>query len=122
IDAALKIASMEGLGGLTIGSLAKAVGMSKSGLFAHFNSKDRLQLTVLEMAVRHFTDTVLVPAFRQPRGVARIRAMFENWIDYMDDGDRFPGGSILIAASTEVDDRPGPLRDYTHQVQKDLID
>lgn len=120
LDGALRIASQVGLEGLTIGTLAKEVGMSKSGLFAHFNSKDNLQLMVLERAAELFTSTVLKPAFQKPRGEPRLRAIFENWISYLNSGD-LPGGSIFVAAAFELDDRPGPLRDYVQKAQKDLI-
>lgn len=119
----MKMASHNGLHGLTIGGLAKVVGMSKSGLFAHFNSKDNLQLMVLKRATDHFTDTVLRPAFRNnPRGEPRVRALFENWLDYLNDSSSLPGGDILLSVSTELDDQPGPLRELAQTVQGQLID
>lgn len=121
LDTAMKIASRWGIEGLTIGELAKAVGMSKSGLFAHFGGKDQLQLSVLESATSNFVDVVMRPAFKEPRGEPRIRAMVKNWIEHLNDEGSLPGGSILIAASVEVDDKPGPLRDFVQQAQNDLI-
>lgn len=121
LDTALKIASRNGIEGLTIGELAKAVGMSKSGLFAHFGGKDQLQLAVLQMAVDQFVDVVLRPAFKAPRGEPRIKALFKNWLDHLNDETMLPGGSVLIAASIELDDRPGPLRDFVQNSQKELI-
>jgi AcrR family transcriptional regulator len=121
LNTALKIVGREGIEGLTIGLLAKAVGMSKSGLFAHFGGKDQLQLAVLQMATRRFVDLVLRPAFTEPRGEPRIQAMFSIWLDHLNETDTIPGSSILIAASTELDERPGPLRDFVQQTQKDLI-
>lgn len=121
LDAALKLASKAGLEGITIGTLAKEVGMSKSGLFAHFNSKDNLQLMVLERAAELFTAKVLKPAFEKPRGESRVRAIFENWLAYLNDGSALPGGSVFVAAAFELDDRPGVLRDYVQKAQKDLI-
>lgn len=121
LDAALRIASLKGIEGLTIGELAKAVGMSKSGLFAHFHGKDNLQLSVLQMAVDRFIDAVMKPAFRERRGEPRIRALLKNWMDHLDDRSALPGGSILISASIELDDRPGVLRDFVHKAQKDLM-
>jgi len=121
LDRAVKIASREGIGGLTIGELAKAVGMSKSGLFAHFGGKDQLQLDVLRLATEKFVDVVMRPAFTAPRGEPRIKAMFKNWLEHLNDESELPGGSILISASIELDDRPGPLRDFAAQAQKDLI-
>lgn len=120
LDVALKIASQVGIEGLTIGELAKEVGMSKSGLFAHFNSRDNLQLMILERAAELFKNKVLLPAFRQPRGEPRLMALFENWIRYLND-EALPGGSIFVSAAFELDDRPGPLRDYVQNVQKELI-
>lgn len=121
IETALKIASREGLGGLTLGELAKAVGMSKSGLFAHFKGKDSLQLAVLDAAVERFVATVMAPAFTKPRGVARLQALVENWIEFINGSSSLPGGSVLISASVELDDRPGPLRDFVQKSQRDLI-
>lgn len=121
LDTALKIASREGIEGLTIGELAKAVGMSKSGLFAHFGGKDQLQLNVLQLAVHRFVDIVMRPAFEAPRGEPRIKSVFKNWLEHLNDEAALPGGSILIAASVELDDRPGALRDFVQSAQKDLI-
>ncbi len=121
LDTAVKIASREGIEGLTIGELAKAVGMSKSGLFAHFGGKDQLQLEVLRQATERFVDVVMKPAFRAPRGEPRLKEMFKNWFDHLNDEMALPGGSILISASVELDDRPGALRDFVQKAQKDLI-
>lgn len=121
LDAALIVASREGLGGLTIGELAKTVGMSKSGLFAHFRTKDALELAVLEAAVDRFVSAVIHPAFQKPRGEPRILALVENWVKFLDGSDSLPGGSVLISASVELDDRPGPARDFVQTAQRDLI-
>ncbi|MES2855561.1 MAG: TetR/AcrR family transcriptional regulator [Bdellovibrionota bacterium] len=121
LDTAVKIVSSHGIEGLTIGELAKAVGMSKSGLFAHFGGKDQLQLSVLELATERFVDVVMREGFKAPRGEPRIKAMFKNWLDHLNDESKLPGGSILIAASIELDDRPGTLRDFVQNAQKDLI-
>ncbi len=121
LDTAVKIASREGIEGLTIGELAKAVGMSKSGLFAHFQGKDNLQLSVLETATAQFVDAVMRPAFKEPRGEPRIRALFKNYLDHLDNESALPGGSVLISASIELDDRPGVLRDFVKKAQNDLI-
>lgn len=121
LDAAVKIASRDGIDGLTIGELAKAVGMSKSGLFAHFKGKDQLQLEVLQKARDQFIDVVLRPAFKFSRGEPRVKAMLKNWLEHLNDDGTLQGGRILIAASIELDDRPGPLRDFAKNVQKDLI-
>jgi AcrR family transcriptional regulator len=110
LDEALKLASRLGLEGLTIGSLAEATGMSKSGLFAHFGSREELQLAVLEHAVQRYGERVLVPALKIERGLPRLRAIFERWLDWAI-ASGLPGGCIMISAANEYDDRPGPIRD-----------
>lgn len=110
LDEALKVASKLGLEGLTIGTLAEATGMSKSGLFAHFGSREELQLAVLEHAAQRYGEQVLMPALRIERGLPRLRAMFERWLDWAI-ASGLPGGCIMIAAAAEYDDRPGPIRD-----------
>jgi AcrR family transcriptional regulator len=110
LDEALKVASKLGLEGLTIGSLADATGMSKSGLFAHFGSREDLQLAVLEHAAQRYGETVLMPALRIERGLPRLRGMFERWLDWAI-ASGLPGGCIMIAAAAEYDDRPGLIRD-----------
>jgi AcrR family transcriptional regulator len=114
LDQAVRIASRDGLEGLTIGSLSSELGLSKSGLFAHFGSKDELQLQVLQAAVERFTENVIRPSLTAPRGEPRIRALFENWLAWSNAPD-MPGGCVLVAASTELDDRPGPQRDLLAQ-------
>lgn len=121
LDVALRMASLDGIGGLTLGELAKAVGMSKSGLFAHFQGKDNLQLSVLQTAVDRFVAAVFRPAFQEPRGEPRLKALFKYWLEHLNDQSALPGGSILISASIELDDRPGVLRDFVQKAQKDLI-
>lgn len=112
LDQAVRIASRSGLEGLTIGSLSSELGLSKSGLFAHFGSKEELQCQVLQAAAARFQDEVLRPAIGAPRGEPRIRALFDRWLDWADRTDIMPGGCVLIAASIELDDKPGPQRDY----------
>ena len=114
LDQAVRIASRDGLDGLTIGSLSSELGLSKSGLFAHFGSKDELQLQVLQAAVERFTESVIRPSLAAPRGEPRLRALFENWLAWSNAPD-MPGGCVLVAASTELDDRPGPQRDFLAQ-------
>jgi AcrR family transcriptional regulator len=110
LDEALRIASRLGLEGLTIGSLADATGMSKSGLFAHFGSREDLQLAVLEHAAQLYGSRVFLPVLKIERGLPRLRALFERWLDWaLESG--LPGGCIMIAAAAEYDDRPGPIRD-----------
>jgi len=110
LDEALKIASKLGLEGLTIGSLADATGMSKSGLFAHFGSRQDLQLAVLEHAAQRYGELVFVPVLRIERGLPRLRALFERWLDWTIESG-LPGGCIMISTAIEYDDRPGPIRD-----------
>ena len=110
LDEALKIASKLGLEGLTIGSLADATGMSKSGLFAHFGSREDLQLAVLEHAAQAYGERVFIPVLKIERGLPRLRALFERWLDWaLESG--LPGGCIMLSAAFEYDDRPGPIRD-----------
>lgn len=115
IDAAYEV----GLGGVTIGELAARTRMSKSGLFAHFGSKEALQLAVLGQAREDFVDEVIRPAFSEPRGEPRIRALFEHWLTA---GMRRAAGCCLfVKAATEFDQQPGPLRDQLVRDHKDLI-
>ena len=110
LDEALKIASRLGLEGLTIGSLAEATGMSKSGLFAHFGSREDLQLAVLEHAAQLYGNKVFLPALKIERGLPRLRALFAQWLEWTI-ASGLPGGCIMISAAAEYDDRPGPIRD-----------
>lgn len=121
LDKALAMASALGLEGLSIGGVAKEAGLSKSGLFAHFKSKQDLQLQVLGSAVDRFIETVVAPALGRPRGEPRIRALFENWMGW-ESSKSMPGGCPFIAAASELDDRPGPLRDYLVSSQRDWMD
>lgn len=108
LDRAVDLASVEGLEGLTIGRLAAELRMSKSGLFAHFGSKQELQLATVEAAALRFRDKVIVPSLDAPEGAPRIRAMGNRYLDQMGD---YSGGCFWAATSAEYDDRPGPVRD-----------
>ena len=121
LDTALSLASVGGLTGLSIGSLAREVGLSKSGLFAHFGSKEELQIAVLQTAADRFVAEVVTPALRQPRGEPRVRALFAGWLAW-ESAAFLPGGCPFVAASSELDDRPGPVRDYLVQSQRDWLD
>lgn len=121
LGSALSLASSVGLEGLTIGKLAEHVGMSKSGLFAHFSSKENLQVAVLEEAIARFVTLVVSPALKQPRGEPRVRALFENWLAWSR-ADFLPGGCIFVVAGVELDDRPGPARDRLMASLKDWVD
>lgn len=121
LTAAIAMASEEGLLGLSIGKLAGRVGLSKSGLFAHFSSKEELQVQILDEAAARFVSLVLVPALKEPRGEPRIRALFEHWFAWST-ADFLPGGCIFITAAVELDDRPGPARDRLVATQRDWLD
>lgn len=107
---AVDLASIEGLEGLSIKRLATEVEMSKSGLFAHFGSKQGLQLATIERARAIFAAEVVEPAAGAPPGLARLRAVLESWLSYFERGV-FAGGCFFIAASSEFDDRGGPVRE-----------
>jgi AcrR family transcriptional regulator len=111
LAAAVNIASVEGLEGLTIGRLATHLDMSKSGLFAHFGSKEELQISTVRAAAAIFVHRVVAPAEEsQEPGIARLRTMLDTWLDYMERGT-FAGGCFFAAATIEMDGRPGPVRD-----------
>src|SRR5262245_18016589 len=111
LNEAVAFASRVGLEGLSIGSLAGRLDMSKSGLFAHFGSKEELQLLTLKQAQTLFRERVFSPALEEPRGLPRLRALFSNWLAWVEQNDELPGGCLMLAASAEYDDRPGPVRD-----------
>ena len=110
LERAVDLASVEGLQGLTIGGLASDLGMSKSGLFGHFGSKEELQLATIEEASKRFAGEVVEPALAEPEGTPRLRALCTGFIDYLERGV-FAGGCFFGAASIEFDDRPGPVGD-----------
>jgi AcrR family transcriptional regulator len=120
LEHAVDLATRVGLEGLTIGRLATELELSKSGLFAHFQAKEALQLQVLEAAAARFVDGVVRPALTAPRGEPRLRAVFDRWVGWEQRGA--PGGCFFVAAATELDDRPGPVRDRLVQLQKDWLD
>jgi len=120
LDTAFRLAAREGLDGLSISSLAGELGMSKSGLFAHFRSKEELQLEMLRTASQAFIDQVMTPAFRQPRGLPRLKAFFDHWMRWATDPG-LPGGCIFVAAAAELDDREGPVRAYVVSQQEGLL-
>jgi AcrR family transcriptional regulator len=121
LDAALRIVSKSGLDGLTIGTLADATGMSKSGLFAHFGSREELLLAVLAHGQAQFTEVVFQPAMAKPRGIARLRALFINWLDWTESAE-LPGGCPMIGGASEFDDKPGPVRDMLAGGQRAWIE
>jgi AcrR family transcriptional regulator len=109
LDAALAQASEAGFESLTIGTLAGRTGLSKSGLFAHFGSREELQVAAVEAAAARFTETVFLPALKAKRGLPRMRALFEHWLDWTERNGLT--GCPMQAAAVEFDDRPGPVRD-----------
>ncbi|HSM86267.1 MAG TPA: TetR/AcrR family transcriptional regulator [Candidatus Limnocylindrales bacterium] len=117
---AVDIASVEGLEGLTIGRLAEELKMSKSGLFAHFGSKEELQLATVDMARTIFADRVIRPALEAPQGVPRLWQLCENWLQYVE-GKVFKGGCFFAAASFEFDSREGPVRDAIAAAMKEWL-
>ena len=118
---ALAMATRVGLEGLSIGSLAKEVQMSKSGLYAHFESKEDLQLKVMQEAADRFVEHVVRPALGEPRGEARIRGLFDNWISWAR-APFLPGGCFFVTTAQEYNHRPGTIRDYLVALQKDWFD
>jgi AcrR family transcriptional regulator len=115
LTTAAALASQEGLEPLSIGRLAEATGMSKSGLFAHFGSKEELQLATVDHAAQLFVDEVIAPARAAPRGVARVWALCDRMIDYAE-RQVFPGGCFFAATSAEFNHKPGPVRDRIVQM------
>jgi AcrR family transcriptional regulator len=120
IESALRTASVEGLEGISLGRLATDVGMSKSGLFAHFGSKEELQLDVLQAAAERFAEAVIKPALAAPRGEARVRSLFEHWLTW-ERHESLPGGCVFMHAAAELDDRPGPARDALVEWQRQWL-
>jgi AcrR family transcriptional regulator len=118
LDHAVDLARRIGLEGLTIGRLATDLDLSKSGLFAHFRSKEALQIQVLDNAAVLFVDTVVRPAFAEPRGERRVRALFERWLAW----ERRAEGCIFVQASADLDGREGPVRDRLVQLQSEWMD
>jgi AcrR family transcriptional regulator len=117
LDEAIGVASRVGFNALSIGQLAESTGMSKSGLFAHFKSKEALQLGTLERGRERFTDLVVRPTLAAPRGVARVRALVDNWLVW--ETEALEGGCIFVTGSIEYDDQPGAMRDALVRNQRD---
>jgi len=121
LQAAVHIASAEGLEGLTIGGLADELHMSKSGLFAHFGSKEELQLAVVAKARDIFVREVVEPAFKSERGLVRLLAMLDAWLDYVG-RSVFRGGCFFMASAIEFDSRPGQVRDLIAGLSHSWLD
>ena len=113
VETALRVATCIGLEGLSIGALAEATGMSKSGVFAHFGSREELQIAVIREYHRRFADEVFFPALRAARGLPRLQALFSNWMQRV--SVEIESGCIFISGAVEFDDRPGSVRDALAQ-------
>ncbi len=109
LDVALDLASRDGLEGLTIGLLADKMNMSKSGVFAHFGSREDLQLEVLKLYHHHFEQEVFYPSMKEPRGLPRLQSMFARWVKRV--SVEIASGCIYISGAVEYDDRPGAIRE-----------
>jgi len=120
LEVAVDVASAEGLEGLTIGRLASALSMSKSGLFAHFGSKEELQLATVEAAREIFIREVVRPAFEAGRGLRRLWKLCDVWLGYVE-GEVFRGGCFFAAAAAEFDSRPGPVRDRVAEIMREWL-
>jgi AcrR family transcriptional regulator len=120
LDEAARLATVVGLDGLTIGSLANAIQMSKSGLYAHFGSKQDLQLATIDAARVTFVDEVLSPALSAPKGIQRLLAICETYLSHIE-RRVFPGGCFFSAAASDVGSRPGPARDSIAEQRQDWL-
>ena len=118
LDRAAALARSVGVEGLTIGRLAEELALSKSGLFAHFGSKEALQVAVIEHARESFVARVIAPGLKAARGEPRLRALVERWLAWGSD----EGGCIFMSLSAELDDRPGPPRDAIAGALRDGLD
>jgi AcrR family transcriptional regulator len=119
IETGLEMSSQLGLECVTIGNLAKELQMSKSGLFAHFQSKENLQIEILQYAAEDFSQFVIRPALKVERGIPRIRDLVRRWIEW---GDKLTGGCIFVSAGMEYSDRPGKVRDALMRQQEEWLD
>jgi AcrR family transcriptional regulator len=117
---AVELASVEGLDGVTIGRLAQELSLSKSGLFAHFGSKEELELATIRAARAIFSQVVVAPALARPAGMGRLRALLEAWIDYSR-GREFPGGCFFSRATHEYAARPGAVRDSLAEIDREWL-
>jgi AcrR family transcriptional regulator len=120
VEAALGLATQIGLEGLSIGALAEVTRMSKSGVFAHFGSREELQISVIREYHRRFEDEVFFPAMQEPRGLPRLRALFRNWMHRT--SLEIDSGCLYISGAVEFDDRPGPVRDALMGSVKSWLD
>jgi AcrR family transcriptional regulator len=120
LQEAAKLATVEGIGGLSIGRLADAVGMSKSGLFAHFGSKEELQLATVETATVLFNEQVIEPASHAPTGLERLRQLVDYYLQHIESGI-YPGGCFFASVATETNTQVGPVRDRVVEIMDGWI-
>ena len=119
LDTGIDMAGSHGLEGVTIGTLAKAVGMSKSGLYAHFSSKEDLQIEILKRAGEIFSENVIIPALKTKAGIPRINALVDNWVAW---GEKIKGGCIFVKSSADFNAREGRIKDFLRFQQLEWID
>jgi AcrR family transcriptional regulator len=120
LDAAAKLATIEGLEGLSIGRLAEHIGMSKSGLYAHFGSKEELQLATIATAAEIFAADVIAPAEKAPTPLAKIELLCERFLSHVE-RRVFPGGCFFASAAAEFDTHPGPVRERIAEFQREWM-
>ena len=120
LHAATELATVEGLDGLSIARLAEHAGMSKSGLFAHFRSKEDLQVATIDAAAEMFDREVTQPGMAAPAGLRRVRSLCEAFLAYLERAV-FPGGCFFVAAAAELDAKPGPVRDHLRVVYSRIL-
>ncbi len=116
LEDALQLASIVGFHGLTIGVLAKRLNLSKSGLFAHFGSKEALQQAIIETGSEHFIGLVVRPAMELGSAVETLHRLFDGWLEWST--ERMAGGCLFVTATVEFDDRPGPVRDQIVEIER----
>lgn len=120
LETAARLATVEGLEGLSIGQLAAATGMSKGGVYAHFGSKEDLQLATIDTAREIFVEVVVLPAMEVPEGLDRLREVCARFLDHVDE-QVFPGGCFFASVAAEMSARPGPVRDRIAEEQQDWV-
>jgi AcrR family transcriptional regulator len=121
LTAAAELATVEGLNGLSIARLAEHVGMSKSGVFAHFRSKEELQLAPIDTAREIYEREVVHPAREAPEGVARVYAFCDAFLSHLE-RSVFPGGCFFVSTASELEAKSGPVRDYVHGIYSELVE
>jgi AcrR family transcriptional regulator len=121
LQEAARLATVEGISGLSIGRLASAVGMSKSGLFAHFGSKEELQIATIGTAAEVFTEQVITPGLSAPTGLERVQALAEGYLRHVE-AAVYPGGCFFASIASEMDTHPGPVRDLAVQFMADWLE